>query len=632
MNLSSVYKIKIDFLKSKNSYLFDKMTKKFYLDFFGQYSTLSIGYNNSIFRSKEYLNEIKKLSHQKITNCEILSDEAINFNKEFKEFVSLNKYSFFHYCCTGALAIEAAIKTAIDYKKPQKGFKVVAFKGSFHGINGYGGIITDRFEGVNKRLEGFPGNYWDTIDPYLLEDLEKDLKKKNITAIIVEPVQCTFGDRYLRKNFFFKIRRLSNKYDVPLIFDEVQTGFCTTGKVWYFQHLGILPDIVVFGKKTQVSGIMVKKKFSKIFQNSIRLEVTWDSDIMDMTRALYIIKVLKKNKKKKLKTILVNSKRIINFLKKKKNLFNVRGIGYLIAFDLIDAEQRNRLWKLFFKNGLLCNKTRDKTIRFRPNLLLSNNEIDHFEKIINTSLNEFHLWISTLKKKIVFITGGTKGIGKQLVKDFIKLGAQVYTTSSSIKKKRNKRNLHYKYLNLLDSNSIKKFKQDINHIKKVDILVNNAGINKIDSIEKIKEKDWDDINNVNLKGPFLMTQIFFNKLKRSKNAKIVNMSSIFSIVSKKKRVVYSSTKSGILGLTRASALDLSKYNILVNAVSPGFVETSLTRRILGTNGIKNIKKKIPLNRLATVRDISNLVIFLCSDYNNYINGQNIVIDGGYLAE
>ena len=120
MSLTSIFNINIDFVKSNGSYIFDQKTKKFYLDFFGQYSTLAIGYNHKVFKSKNYLNAIKKISHQKITNCEILSNESIEFQKNFKKKLANGHFDFFHFCCTGALAIEAAIKTAIDYSDGKK--------------------------------------------------------------------------------------------------------------------------------------------------------------------------------------------------------------------------------------------------------------------------------------------------------------------------------------------------------------------------------------------------------------------------------------------------------------------------------------------------------------------------------
>ena len=163
MNRSSIFKRKIDFEKSHGSYLVDKDTNDEYLDFFGQYATLTLSYNHPIFKSHEYLDEISRVAHQKITNCEILSDESAEFDELFRSFASKGIFSHYHYSCTGALAIEAAIKTSMDYKGPDHQ-RVISFKGSFHGINSYGGILTDRFEPVNQRIKGFPGSYWEPID------------------------------------------------------------------------------------------------------------------------------------------------------------------------------------------------------------------------------------------------------------------------------------------------------------------------------------------------------------------------------------------------------------------------------------------------------------------------------------
>ena len=127
MNRSSIFKRKIDFNKSQGSYLFDINTNHKYLDFFGQYSTLAIGYNHPIFKTKEYLDELKSVAHQKITNCEILSNESLEFDEIFRNYTSKSLFSHYHYTCTGALAIESAIKTAMDYKGKSCN-RVISFK------------------------------------------------------------------------------------------------------------------------------------------------------------------------------------------------------------------------------------------------------------------------------------------------------------------------------------------------------------------------------------------------------------------------------------------------------------------------------------------------------------------------
>ena len=236
------------------------------------------------------------------------------------------------------------------------------------------------------------------------------------------------------------------------------------------------------------------------------------------------------------------------------------------------------------------------------------------------------------KGKLVLITGGSKGIGKQLVDDFIKLNAKVISTSTQVTKNKNKKNLVLENLDFNNSQSINYFINKIKKIKKIDVLINNAGVNKINSINDVNLSDWDKIQNVNIKGPILLTKEISKIMMKKKSGKIVNISSIFGVISKEKRSLYSASKSALLGLTRASALDLAKYNILVNSVSPGFVHTSLTSKILGKKGMKEITKEIPIGRMAKTKDISSLIIYLCSSHNSYITGQNFVIDGGVTCK
>jgi len=399
MNRSSIFKRKIDFQKSFGSYLVDKDTQEEYLDFFGQYSTLALGYNHSIFKTNSYRNDIKNIAHQKITNCEILSDESAEFDELFRSFTSNGIFTHYHYCCTGALAIESAIKTAMDYKG-EGHHRVINFKGSFHGINSYGGILTDRFEPVKQRLMGFPGSYWEPMDnpiiqyrdgeqvvnydllDQVLNDIENIIvQEKNICAILVEPIQCTYGDQYFPNLFFERIRELATNYDIPLIFDEIQVGFGISGKLWFFENLSIVPDILVFGKKTQLSGIAVAEKFATIFNNAIRLEVTWDADIIDMIRCKYIIKVFQKYQL--LENVNSMAKKLKEGLGSIEAINNIRNSGLLFAFDFQSADIRNAFVNKLISHRMLCNPTRGKTIRLRPNLCVNKKEIEHALNIIS---------------------------------------------------------------------------------------------------------------------------------------------------------------------------------------------------------------------------------------------------------
>ena len=371
---SSKFNIKIDYDKSHGCYLYDKITEKEYLDFFGMYASLPLGYNHEIFQTKEFVHEILRVSKFKVNNCEFVSDESLEFDHLFSEYCARGLFKKFHYACTGALAIEAAIKTAIEYKKA-KSPRILSFHNSFHGINSYGGFVTSRFPGADIRLNGFPEIFSTKIDCDL-EQVKEKLLEENITCILMEPIQCSAGDIHHDLLFFEGLRALCNEFDVPLIFDEIQIGFGGTGKLWYYEHLTITPDIVVFGKKTQLSGIMVKEEFATLLspERGVRLEVTWDGDVVDMVRCKHIIKHYQNNKI--LESVLESGKYLMSKLKEIEALENVRGIGLIVGFDLKNNEKRDKLMILLYNSGLICNSTGEKSIRLRPALNIGKKELD----------------------------------------------------------------------------------------------------------------------------------------------------------------------------------------------------------------------------------------------------------------
>jgi len=231
--------------------------------------------------------------------------------------------------------------------------------------------------------------------------------------------------------------------------------------------------------------------------------------------------------------------------------------------------------------------------------------------------------------KKVLITGGSRGIGLTLVMELIKKGATVhYTSRRKSNLKHDKRLVHHK-VDFLNDNEFNSLIEKVNSLK-LDILVNNAGINLLNRIDKLSYIDYDNMFKVNVKRAFQLTTAVSNSfIDRDTPGKIVNISSIFSITSKESRVIYTSTKEALNGLTKGSALDLANKNILVNSVLPGFTKTELTDKNLTTSEQKNLEKIIPIQRLANTIDIVNPIIFLISDFNTYITGQKIIVDGGF---
>ena len=243
--------------------------------------------------------------------------------------------------------------------------------------------------------------------------------------------------------------------------------------------------------------------------------------------------------------------------------------------------------------------------------------------------------IFDFNNKTILITGATRGIGKEIASQLTKLNANLILTGTKpdqIKKlnlEKTSKNIQYFQLNPLDKDSLKVFLKNISKYKKIDGIVNNAGINRLNNINEANMLDYDEMLNVNLRLPFELINIISKRMIENNFGRVVNIGSIFGVISKAKRSIYSTSKFGIHGLTVGASNDLAKYNILVNTVSPGFVLTDLTRQNLSDLEIKKLTAEIPVRKMANPSYISNIVIFLLSDYNKYITGQNIILDGGF---
>jgi NAD(P)-dependent dehydrogenase (short-subunit alcohol dehydrogenase family) len=241
------------------------------------------------------------------------------------------------------------------------------------------------------------------------------------------------------------------------------------------------------------------------------------------------------------------------------------------------------------------------------------------------------------QNKTALVTGSTRGIGKKIAEDLMTLGARVLLTGTSqdeidklnLEAKNRGYNKKYYCVNFSNSNDLTTFIKNVKKSERVDIIVNNAGINRLNSIENIQNEDIADMLAVNLVAPLLLIKEFSALMKKNGYGRILNVASIFSKVSKEKRSLYSLTKSGLHGLTVGSSIDLARYNILINSISPGFIMTELTKKNLSKNEIKAYEEVIPAKRLGTVEDVSKLAVFLISDLNQYLTGQNIIIDGGF---
>jgi NAD(P)-dependent dehydrogenase (short-subunit alcohol dehydrogenase family) len=219
--------------------------------------------------------------------------------------------------------------------------------------------------------------------------------------------------------------------------------------------------------------------------------------------------------------------------------------------------------------------------------------------------------------KTVLLTGGSRGLGAAISLELVQSSYHVISPKRDeldLESRQSVENFIYQHRNLC-----------------VDILINNAGINILQDFGDIEFESWDRMHTINLLAPFKLIQAFAPGMVSRNWGRILNISTIFSLVTKEKRVCYSTTKSALNALTRSAAVEFGSNGVLVNSLAPGYVETDLTRQNNSAEALENISKGIPLKRLAAPVEIAKTARFLVSDENTYLTGQTIVVDGGYTC-
>ena len=236
-----------------------------------------------------------------------------------------------------------------------------------------------------------------------------------------------------------------------------------------------------------------------------------------------------------------------------------------------------------------------------------------------------------MDKKIVFITGVSRGIGLEIAKCFLNDGYFVIGTS------RSEFNLHEALgsdeclhipLDVTDRKQVSSCLGDLKDQDRVpSVLINNAGITKDQIFLRMKDEDWDDVINSNLTSVFNMTKLFIKSMVKNRSGRIINISSVAGLMGNPGQVNYSASKAGLGGFTRALAKEVAARNITVNCIAPGFIETDMTNHFKDEE-FKNILNQIPANKMGNSQHIADLALFLASHKGDYITGQTISVDGG----
>lgn len=399
----------MDLEKSHGSWIHDKISGNDYLDMFSMFASASIGYNHPyLVQNSDWLG---KMAINKPTLADVYSEEYADFMEVFERVAIPEHLQYAFFISGGTLAVENAMKACFDWKT-RKNFEkdlniegdiCIHFRQAFHGRSGYTLSLTNTSD--PRKYQYFPKFDWPRIiNPHLNfpitdENLEETIKNENlallhiqeaivtnpnrVACIIIEPIQAEGGDHHFRDEFFTGLRKICDENEVLLIFDEVQTGIGITGKMWAFEHFTAKPDIISFGKKTQVCGVLAnKEKFDEIPQNvfreSSRINSTFGGNFIDMMRLKLILEVIENEN-------LVENARVVGdcLLNGLKNLeakypgqiSAARGRGLMCAIDLPSCEARDRMRDELYKENLIILSCGDRSIRFRPHLNVKTEEI-----------------------------------------------------------------------------------------------------------------------------------------------------------------------------------------------------------------------------------------------------------------
>lgn len=411
--LADGFDLTYDMEKSKGAYIYDSKYNRNLLDFFTCFASVPLGYNHpKMVNDEAFKHHLMLAAIANPSNSDVYTQQYAEFVKTFSKVGIPSYLPHAFFIAGGSLAVENAIKVAMDWKvqknfakgyQEEKGFKVLHFEKAFHGRSGYTLSLTNTLPDKTKWFAKFD---WPRVSvpqvnyPLTGENLQTaadteaisiaQIKqafadhKDEICAIIVEPIQSEGGDNHLREEFLIQLRQLADENEAFLIFDEVQTGVGLTGKFWCHEHFSekARPDIVAFGKKMQVCGILVGKKVEEISTNVFnipsRINSTWGGNLVDMVRSTQILNIIHEDQ------LCDNAAQVGEYLQQQlaqlalkfDKISNVRGRGLLCGFDFPTKEMRNEFVQKGLEHNVMFLGCGNQTIRFRPALCIEKQHID----------------------------------------------------------------------------------------------------------------------------------------------------------------------------------------------------------------------------------------------------------------
>jgi L-lysine 6-transaminase len=411
------FKLVFDLARSRGSRFVDAATGRELIDLYSFYASQPIGFNHPYFDQPEVKADLLAAAKVKVANADVYTVQFATFIRDFARVVGMPPLNRLFFIEGGAMAVENALKTAMDWKvrknlaagRGERGTEIIHFERAFHGRSGYTMSLTNTDP---RKIAYFPKFPWPRIispsldfslppahreqavvakEKLALKQISDVLAQKaaDIAAIIIEPIQGEGGDNHFRGEFLQALRRICDENDILLIFDEVQCGMGITGMNWCCQHFGVLPDLLAFGKKAQVCGVMAGPRLDEIKDNCFRLpsriNSTWGGNFTDYVRSTHYLRIIEQEK-------LVENSRVkgeiflaeLHALARKYPAVSaVRGRGLMLAFDLSNTALRDAFWKGAYELDLLVVRCGERSIRLRPVLDVKDDIIQEAFRIMD---------------------------------------------------------------------------------------------------------------------------------------------------------------------------------------------------------------------------------------------------------
>jgi L-lysine 6-transaminase len=411
------FKLVFDLARSRGSRFVDAATGRELIDLYSFYASQPIGFNHPYFSRPEVKADLLAAAQVKVANADVYTVQFATFIRDFARVVGMPPLNRLFFIEGGAMAVENALKAAMDWKvrknlaagRGERGTEIMHFESAFHGRSGYTMSLTNTDPRKIAYFAKFP---WPRIvspsldfslppaqreeaviakEKLALKQIRDVLAQKavDIAAIIIEPIQGEGGDNHFRGEFLQALRRICDEHEMLLIFDEVQCGMGLTGKNWCCQHFGVMPDLLAFGKKAQVCGVMAGPRLDEVKDNCFRLpsriNSTWGGNFTDYVRSTHYLRIIEQER-------LVENARVKGdcFLTELHALAHkypavsaVRGRGLMLAFDLPNTALRDAFWKGTYELGLLVVRCGERSIRLRPVLDVKDDIIEEAFRIMD---------------------------------------------------------------------------------------------------------------------------------------------------------------------------------------------------------------------------------------------------------